>query len=175
MSITLIIGCMSSSKTTTLLGYCKRFEIAHRKVIYVKPCIDTRSKYISTHDNIEKECIIVDKLGDIKKELIDNCDVIGIDELQFFSDSVEFCDNMANIGKKVIACGLDSDYMRNPFTNVTNLIAKAETVIKLTAVCDYCGSDAIYSKRKDIDNKDQILIGGKNLYIACCRKCFNSK
>lgn len=171
MSITIIIGCMSSGKTEELLRLAKRYEIGKKKVLYVKPSIDTREDKIYTHNGNNKSCIIVKKLSEIIID-IKTYDIIAIDEIQFFDDCEEMCDYFANNGYIVIAAGLDSNFQRNAFKNVTNLISKAEKVIKLSAICDICGNKASFSKRIDINNKNLIEIGNKDKYQSVCRKCF---
>ena len=173
--ITLIIGPMHSCKTTSLLNLGKRFQLAGKKILYIKPSIDTRGKYILTHDNVEKECLVVNNLSDIDVKLINEYDVVAIDEIQFFIEAVEFCDKVANMGKKVICRGLNGDFQRNTFDVIGKLISKAENIIKLSAVCVGCGSDSSFTHRKDSNNKDLIDVGGSNKYEPLCRECFNSK
>ena len=163
---------MQSGKSTELLRLCNRYQLSNKKVLLIKSSTDTRGKFILTHDKKEKECIVTNNLFDIDENIINEYDVIGIDECQFFDTIGEFADKIANSGKVVILSGLDSDFQRNPFKNITDLVAKAEHVVKLTAICENCGNDASFSKRKDINNKNLIDVGSKDKYTSVCRKCF---
>lgn len=99
-------------------------------------------------------------------------EVVGIDEGQFFADVAEFADQQANKGKVVVVAALSSDFRRMPFPEVASLMAIAERIHHLTAVCRMCGGDAAFSLRKS-DHKDIQVIGGQELYEACCRQCYN--
>jgi thymidine kinase len=102
---------------------------------------------------------------------LESVDCIGIDEGQFFDDIVEFCELNANKGKVVIVSALDSNFKKEAFGKILDLIPKCEEVTKLKAVCMICFKEASFSKRI-CKNEDEILIGGSNEYISVCRKCY---
>ena len=173
--IILIISCMFSSKTTTLISYIRRYTIAKKTILTINFARDTRydNSSIVSHDNIKyKADYMCNNLSEIPEEHIEKVDVIVIDEGAFFNDLVSFADNWANKGKIVIVAGLDGTYQREPFPNIVNLIPKAEEVHKLSAICTLCGEDAHFTKRI-IESNQQILIGGSDIYEARCRICFN--
>ncbi|XP_029355011.1 thymidine kinase, cytosolic isoform X2 [Echeneis naucrates] len=97
--------------------------------------------------------------------------VIGIDEGQFFPDTVEFCEEMANLGKTVIVAALDATFQRKPFGNILNLVPLAESVVKLHAVCMQCYKEAAYTKRLGAEQELEV-IGGADKYQAVCRRCY---
>ena len=141
-----------------------------------KPEIDTRNKKnsIQTHSKIEIEAQSVNKATEILKHK-ESFDVIGIDEAQFFSDDiVEVCNKLANGGVRVIVAGLDMDYSGKPFGPMPSLMAIAEEVTKVHAVCADTGLPALYSYRK-LENDDVIMLGEKNEYEPLSRKAFVSK
>ncbi len=177
-NITIIAGCMSSAKTTTLISYAKRFKIAKRNVVIIKHSDDNRydnTKDIVTHDNFKySPDFQTDKLFNLDEnqlELVEKSNVILIDEGHFFPDLVEFCDAYANEGKEIIVAGLDSDYLRQPFKPICDLVAKANQYIKLKAVCTLCNDDAIFTKRL-VDNPNVKAVGGLEMYAARCRECW---
>ena len=98
--------------------------------------------------------------------------VIGVDEGQFFNDVVEFCENMANQGKIVIVAALDGTFERKPFRSILDLVPLAESVVKLTAVCNICHREAAFTKRKGNETAVEI-IGGTDMYMAVCRRCYH--
>ena len=165
--IELIIGCMFAGKSTELLRRINRHELAGRKCLVVKPLCDTRSDGLWTHDHVKKNAIVADKLSDIDTP---NCDVIGIDEIQFF-DQPHIIEKWANCGLIVICAGLAATYQRRPWSIVTELVAISENITRLTAVCKGCGGDGAFTHRFAQDDKD--LIGGGEAYDALCRKCWN--
>ena len=148
--IEVICGSMFSGKTEELIRRIKRAKIANQKVKIFKPIIDSRSKnYIESHDDNKLESIEVKLSSEILNKL-KNCDVIAIDEAQFFDDGiVDVCNNLANNGIRVIIAGLDMDYLGNPFGPMPNLMAISEYVTKVHAVCKKSGNVANYSYRKN--------------------------
>jgi len=138
---------------------------------------------MSTHDQNGMSALPATTLFETKLlGLIENYDVIGIDEGQFFPDLVQFCEHAANVlGKIVIVSGLDATCVRTPFGQLCELIAMAEKVDKLAAVCKLCGNDAHFTKRvventeEIADNSDfnESLIGGAESYISTCRACYD--
>ena len=137
--------------------------------------IDSRSKnFIESHDESKLKCIEVKSSNEILKN-IDNCDVIAIDEAQFFDDEiVSVCNKIANNGIRVIIAGLDMDYLGNPFGPMPNLMAISEYVTKVHAVCKQSGNIANYSFRKN-NKKDIVVIGEKDKYEPLSRSVFYKK
>ena len=173
--IEVICGSMFSGKTEELIRRIKRAKIANQKIKVYKPIIDSRSKnFIESHDESKLECIEVKSSNEILKK-IDNCDVIAIDEAQFFDDQiVSVCNKIANNGIRVIIAGLDMDYLGNPFGPMPNLMAISEYVTKVHAVCKQSGNIANYSFRKN-NKKDIVVIGEKDKYEPLSRSVFYKK
>ena len=173
--IEVICGSMFSGKTEELIRRIKRAEIANQKIKVFKPVIDSRSKnFIESHDESKLECIEVKSSNEILKN-IDNCDVVAIDEAQFFDDLiVPVCNKIANNGVRVIIAGLDMDYLGNPFGPMPNLMAISEYVTKVHAVCKQSGNIANYSFRKN-NKKDIVVIGEKDKYEPLSRSVFYKK
>ena len=173
--IEVICGSMFSGKTEELIRRIKRAKIANQKIKVFKPVIDSRSKnFIESHDESKLECIEVKSSNEILKK-IDNCDVIAIDEAQFFDDQiVSVCNKIANNGIRVIIAGLDMDYLGNPFGPMPNLMAISEYVTKVHAVCKQSGNIANFSYRKN-NKKDIVVIGEKDKYEPLSRSVFYKK
>ena len=173
--IEVICGSMFSGKTEELIRRIKRAKIANQKIKVFKPIIDSRSKnFIESHDESKLECIEVKSSNEILKK-IDNCDVIAIDEAQFFDDQiVSVCNKIANNGIRVIIAGLDMDFLGNPFGPMPNLMAISEYVTKVHAVCKQSGNIANYSFRKN-NKKDIVVIGEKDKYEPLSRSVFYKK
>ena len=173
--IEVICGSMFSGKTEELIRRIKRAEIANQKIKVFKPVIDSRSNnFIESHDESKLECIEVKSSHEILKK-IDNCDVVAIDEAQFFDDLiVPVCNKIANNGVRVIIAGLDMDYLGNPFGPMPNLMAISEYVTKVHAVCKKSGNIANYSYRKN-NKKDIVVIGEKDKYEPLSRSVFYKK
>ena len=173
--IEVICGSMFSGKTEELIRRIKRAKIANQKIKVFKPIIDSRSKnFIESHDESKLECIEVKSSNEILKN-IDNCDVVAIDEAQFFDDQiVSVCNKIANNGIRVIIAGLDMDYLGNPFGPMPNLMAISEYVTKVHAVCKQSGNIANYSFRKN-NKKDIVVIGEKDKYEPLSRSVFYKK
>jgi len=159
--IEVISGSMFSGKTEELIRRLKRAKFARQKVEIFKPSIDNRyddDKVIS-HDSNEIRSTAVPAAANIPI-LADGCDVVGIDEAQFFDDEiVKVCNDLANNGVRVIVAGLDMDYKGNPFGPMPNLMATAEYVTKVHAVCTRTGNLAHFSYRKS--NNDQLVLLGE--------------
>ncbi|XP_076329273.1 thymidine kinase, cytosolic-like isoform X1 [Tachypleus tridentatus] len=170
--IQIIFGPMFSGKTTELIRRLKRYEVANHSCLIIKYANDTRysTEQLSTHDHQTLPAIQATELGCLKDES-EKYSVIGIDEGQFFSDIVEFAEDMANNGKIVIVAALDGTYQRQGFGNILFLVPLAESVIKLTAVCMNCFEEASYTKRKSSEKQVEI-IGGPEKYKSVCRTCY---
>ena len=173
--IEVICGSMFSGKTEELIRRIKRAKIANQKFKVFKPTIDSRSKnYIESHDESKIESTEVKNSSDIL-DRVQNCDVVAIDEAQFFDDEiVNVCNQLANKGIRVIIAGLDMDYLGNPFGPIPNLMAIAEYVTKVHAVCKKSGNIANYSFRKN-KKKDIVVIGEKDKYEPLSRAVFYKK
>ena len=173
--IEVICGSMFSGKTEELIRRLKRAKIANQKIQIFKPSIDSRSdEYIESHDKKKIKSITVKTSYDVF-EIGKDFDVIGIDEIQFFdNDIISVCNSLANNGVRVIAAGLDMDYLGNPFGPMPNLMAIAEYVTKVHAICSETGNIANYSYRKKKEDSI-ILIGEEGEYKALSRELFFKK
>ena len=174
-SIEVICGSMFSGKTEELIRRLKRAKIANQKIQIFKPSLDSRNNdYIESHDKNRIKSLTVKAFYDVY-DIGKDFDVIGIDEVQFFDDEiVSVCNSLANNGVRVIAAGLDMDYLGNPFGPMPNLMAIAEYVTKVHAVCSKTGNIANYSYRKNKEDSI-ILIGEKDEYEALSREIFYEK
>ena len=173
--IEVICGSMFSGKTEELIRRIKRAKIANQKFKVFKPTIDSRSKnYIESHDESKLKSTEVKHSSNILDN-IQGCDVVAIDEAQFFDDEiVSVCNQIANKGIRVIVAGLDMDYLGNPFGPIPNLMATAEYVTKVHAVCKKSGNIANYSFRKN-KKTDIVVIGAKDKYEPLSRAVFFRK
>lgn len=172
--IEVICGCMFSGKTEELIRRLNRSVIARQKVEIFKPAVDKRYHELKIVSHAEREIrsTPVHFANDIIL-LAGDCDVVGIDEAQFFdNDIVEVCNTLANSGKRVIIAGLDMDYEGKPFGPMPNLLAVAEFVTKLHAICAQTGELASYSFRLT-DSDSQVQLGEKDRYEARSRTAFN--
>jgi thymidine kinase len=171
--IEVICGSMFSGKTEELIRRLKRAKIANLKVEIFKPAIDVRYDEIRivSHDENAIQSTPIDNSQTLLL-MAQNVDVVGIDEAQFFDDEIaNVCDELALRGVRVIVAGLDMDYMAKPFGQMPFLLAKADYITKLHAICVKCGNIANYSYRI-IPNEEQIMLGAKNVYEPRCRNCF---
>lgn len=169
--IQVIFGPMFSGKTTELIRRIKRYHIAKYTCVVIKYENDKRydDNDVSTHDRQTYKAISATQLCHLKSRL-EEFEVIGIDEGQFFPDVVEFCEDMARSRKLVIVAALDGDYQRKPFGDIVRLVPLAESVVKLNAVCMSCHEDGAFTKR--ICGGTQLeVIGGTDKYMAACRGC----
>lgn len=170
---------MFSGKTEELLRRVKRAQIGRQKVQVFKPVIDTRysADHVQSHDANRVLSRPVDRARDILKYVDDNTRVIGIDEAQFFDESVvEVAQKLAYRGMRVIVAGLDMDFRGQPFGPMPKLLAVAEQVTKLSAVCMVCGENASRSQRihnpaAGSNGTARVMVGAKELYEARCRFC----
>lgn len=171
--IEVICGSMFSGKTEELLRRVKRAKLAKQKIKIFKPKQDVRysKKKVTSHDNNSIKSKPINSPSKIL-EIAEKFDVIGIDEAQFFDESiVEVCNKLADSGKRVIVAGLDMDYMGKPFGPMPNLLAIAEYVTKVHAICTRSGKMASYTHR--ITKSDElILLGDTRKYEALSRKEF---
>lgn len=172
--IEVICGSMFSGKTEELIRRLRRAEIAHLNVEIFKPAMDIRfhvENIVSHNENTIPSSPIENAQTILL--LANQVDVIGIDEAQFFDDQLpDVCDQLALKGIRVIVAGLDMDYTGKPFGQMPNLLAKADFITKLHAICVKCGNIANYSYRKSVVDS-QIVLGEKDLYEPRCRVCFH--
>jgi thymidine kinase len=173
-SIEVITGSMFSGKTEELIRRLRRAQFAGLKVEIFKPSLDKRysETRVVSHDDksilstpVDNAAAILLFAGDV--------DVVGIDEAQFFDQSiVEVCNKLADAGIRIVIAGLDTDFMGKPFGPMPALLSIAEYVTKVHAICMRCGNLANYSFRKS-DEAQVVLLGEKNLYEPLCRNCYN--
>jgi len=177
--IEVICGSMFSGKSEELIRRVHRVQIARKKVQVFKPIIDNRFavQYIYSHNGSKIEAINISQPKELLKKLDPDTEVIAIDEAQFYSDDIiSICQKLADQGKRVIIAGLDQDFRGEPFGPVPKLLAIAEYIDKLQAICMVCGNSASRTQRlvngKPAKYSDPtILIGAKESYEARCRKC----
>jgi len=174
--IEVICGSMFSGKTEELIRRLKRARIAKQKVEIFKPQVDVRYDVVNvvSHDENFIPSTPVESASQILL-MTNDVDVVGIDEAQFFDNELmSVCNTLANQGIRVIVAGLDMDYLGNPFGPIPALLAIAEDVTKVHAVCMNCGDLASYSHRT-IPNDRLVLLGEKESYEPLCRRCFLEK
>ena len=172
--IELIVGSMFSGKTEELIRRLRRAQFAKQKVEIFKPAIDTRYDEfkVVSHQGIEIMSTPVPSSANILL-LATDVDVVGIDEAQFFDEELPYvCNQLADRGIRVIVAGLDLDYTGKPFGPIPNLMATAEYVTKVHAICMQCGNLAYVSHRKTNENS-LVLLGETDSYEPLCRNCFN--
>lgn len=176
-SIEVICGSMFGGKTEELIRRLKRVKIANLKVEIFKPAIDVRYDEVKivSHDASAIHSTPVDNSQKILLMADGDVDVIGIDEAQFFDEEIaNVCDELAFRGIRVIVAGLDMDYLGKPFGQMPYIMAKADYVTKLHAICMQCGNIDNYSYRK-IRYDGQVMLGAKDVYEPRGRKCYNIK
>jgi len=174
-SIEVITGSMFSGKTEELIRRLRRAQFAGLKVEIFKPSLDKRysETRVVSHDDKSIISTPVDNPSAILL-MAGGVDVAGIDEAQFFDNSiVDVCNKLADDGIRVLIAGLDMDFMGNPFGPMPALLAIAEYVTKVHAICMRCGNLAQYSFRKSEDAQ-VVLLGEKDLYEPLCRNCYNA-
>ncbi len=174
-SIEVICGSMFSGKTEELIRRMKRAQFAKQKVEIYKPCIDVRysEDEVVSHDSHSIPSTPIDSPASMLL-LSSDVEVVGIDEAQFFDDTlVEVAQTLANRGIRVIVAGLDTDFMGNPFGPIPALMAVAEEVQKVHAICVKCGSPANHSHRLSKSN-ELVVLGETDIYEPLCRHCYNA-
>lgn len=178
-SIELVCGSMFSGKTEELIRRIRRAIIAKQEVQVFKPAIDKRFhvQKVTSHNGVGVEAHPVADSSEILKQLHANTTVVAIDEVQFFDDGViKVCETLAEQGKRVICAGLDMDFRGEPFGPMPQLLARAEEVSKLHAICVICGEEASRTQRL-IDGQPAayddpvVLVGAAEVYEARCRDC----
>jgi thymidine kinase len=179
-SITVVCGSMFAGKSEELIRLARRALYAKKKVQVFKPSIDTRydDAMVVTHMGVKHEAVPVRNVADLKAKLNKEAQVVLIEEAQFFDPSlVSLVVELADKGREVICAGLDQDFRREPFGPMPELLAVADQVIKLRAICMNCGAPASHTYRV-IDGKPAhwddpvLLIGATESYEARCRACY---
>jgi thymidine kinase len=170
--LNIILGPMFSGKSTMLLNRYRRYKIAGKKCLLVKYAKDNRysDKEFVTHDNIRYEAISCNELNELK-DIIEEYEVICIDEIQFYIDGAHYADLWANNGKIVETCGLNGDYLREPFKQISLIIPRVDNITFITAVCQETGDDAVFTKRLTKEDTQE-LIGSTENYKAVSRKIY---
>lgn len=172
--IEVICGSMFSGKTEELIRRIKRAQFANLKVATFKPTVDKRysDMDVVSHDSHSVACTPI-KTPARMLQIPDDVQVVGIDEAQFFDMSlVDVCQELANRGVRVIIAGLDTDYLGKPFGPMPGLMAIAEDVQKVHAICVKCGGLANHSHRLSASKK-LVVLGEKDVYEPLCRQCYN--
>ena len=177
--IEVVCGSMFSGKTEELIRRVRRAKIARQKVQVFKPAIDTRyaDREVTSHNGLQVEAVPVENTAQVRELVELDTTVVALDEVQFFEeDVVELCEELAGRGVRVIVAGLDMDFRGVPFGPVPSLVARAENVQKLQAICVVCGGPA--SRTQRIINGQPaayddpvILVGAEEAYEARCRGC----
>ena len=177
--IEVICGSMFCGKTEELIRRIRRAQIARQKVQVFKPAIDTRyaDREVTSHNGMQVAAVSIADTAQVRSLIESDTTVIALDEVQFFDeDVIELCDELASQGKRVIVAGLDMDFRGEPFGPVPTLMARAERVDKLQAICVECGGPASRTQRL-IDSHPAayddpvILVGASEVYEARCRGC----
>jgi thymidine kinase len=179
-SITVVCGSMFAGKSEELIRRARRALYAKRKVQVFKPALDNRydESKVVTHMGVDHEAVPVKNVADLRAKIERGTQTVLIEEAQFFDESI--CDlavELADKGKEVICAGLDQDFRREPFGPMPRLLAVADEVVKLRAICMNCGQTASHTYRQ-INGKPAhrddpiILIGATESYEARCRNCF---
>ena len=174
--IEVICGSMFSGKTEELIRRLRRAKIARQKVEIFKPAVDVRydEENVVSHDDTSIHSFPVESSSQILL-MVNDVDVVGIDEAQFFdTELTSVCNQLANTGIRVIVAGLDMDFTGKPFGPIPSLLASAEYVTKVHAICIRCGNLAQYSHRT-IEGDKLVVLGETESYESLCRRCFNEK
>jgi thymidine kinase len=172
--IEVICGSMFSGKTEELIRRLRRAQIARQRVQIFKPRIDERYSHdhLVSHSEMRLKSEAVSSADEILQKIDWRAEVIGVDEAQFFdSKLVQVCNQLADLGKRVVVAGLDKDYLGKPFEPMPQLMAIAEYIEKTLAICMKCGNPANYTQRL-VESSDRVLVGATGTYEARCRRCF---
>jgi thymidine kinase len=177
--IEVICGSMFCGKTEELIRRVRRAQIARQKVQVFKPTIDTRytEREVTSHNGVQIQAMPVENVTQIRAQIEEDTTVVALDEAQFFDETViALCEKLAIQGVRVIVAGLDMDFRGEPFGPMPALMARAERVDKLQAICVVCGGPASHTQRL-INNQPAayddpiILVGASEVYEARCRGC----
>jgi thymidine kinase len=172
--IEVIVGPMFSGKSEELIRRLRRAEIARQRVQIFKPAIDRRYAVaeIVSHSGLGIASDPIPDADEILSRVDARTEVVGIDEAQFLGEALlGTATNLANLGKRVIVAGLDTDFLGRPFEPMPRLLAMAEEITKLLAICVRCGNPAMHTQRL-VASEDLIVVGAAGMYEARCRRCF---
>lgn len=172
--IEVVVGPMFSGKSEELIRRLRRAEIGKQRVQIFKPVIDQRytKNGIVSHSGLEIASELVQSGSEILLKVAPRTEVVGVDEAQFLGESVvDACVKLADLGKRVIVAGLDTDFMGRPFEPIPRLLAVAEEITKLLAICVRCGNPAVHTQRT-VASEELIVVGAGGMYEARCRRCF---
>jgi len=173
--IEVIVGPMFSGKSEELIRRLRRAEIARQRVQIFKPVIDQRyaANEIVSHSGLGIASDLVRDAAEVMAKIEPRTEVVGIDEAQFLGEAlIETCTKLADMGKRVMVAGLDTDFLGRPFEPMPRLLAVAEEITKLLAICVRCGNPAVHTQRL-VASEDLIVVGATGLYEARCRRCFD--
>lgn len=176
--IEVICGGMFAGKSEELIRRVNTLLFAKQKVVIFKPAIDNRysEDEVATHNGNKIKCYSIANAKDIYEYVDKETNAVAIDEVQFFGNEVvDICNDLADKGMRVIVAGLDMDYKGKPFGPMPYLLACAEFVTKLTAVCTKCGAPATRSEKIDLSNTDIVDVAAQDKYTARCRKCHSKR
>jgi len=169
--ITMIIGPMFSGKSTELVRRLERAQIAGKKVVLIRPDTDTRHQLTHNRSKVTIEPILLPSLDFFDPS---GCDVVGIDEGQFFPELCRYVNDYAAMGVHVIVTGLPLTSELKPFASIVETLPFAEEIVRLNAVCARCGSDyGAFTHYKTGKKTREVLVGGSELYDSLCRACYH--
>ena len=172
--IEVVTGSMFSGKSEELIRRLRRAEIARQRVQIFKPGIDQRysDDHIVSHSDLKMRSTNVRDANELEAKLDRRVEVIGIDEAQFLGEGIiESVVRLADIGKRILIAGLDTDYLGRPFHPMPELLAVADEITKKLAICMQCGNPAKHTQRL-VNSDDLIVVGATGMYEARCRRCF---
>jgi thymidine kinase len=172
--IEVICGPMFSGKSEELIRRLRRAEIARQRVQIFKPALDLRysDDHIVSHSELRIRSMAVKDAAELESRLDLRTEVIGIDEAQFLGPAiVEVVVRLADMGKRIVIAGLDTDYLGRPFHPMPELLAVADEITKTLAICMQCGNPAKHTQRL-VASEDLIVVGAAGMYEARCRRCF---
>ena len=173
--IEVVTGSMFSGKSEELIRRLRRAQIARQRVQIFKPVFDDRysDDEIVSHSEMRIQSVKIGSSAELLRKVLDDTEVIGIDEAQFFdNDLPAACVKLANSGKRIVVAGLDTDYLGQPFEPMPHLMAIAEYVTKTHAICMVCGNPASHTQRL-VASDERRLLGAGGTYEARCRRCFD--
>jgi thymidine kinase len=172
--IEVVCGPMFSGKSEELIRRLRRAEIARQRVQIFKPALDLRysNDHIVSHSELRIRSVAVKDAAELESRLDLRTEVIGIDEAQFLGPAiVDVVVRLADMGKRIVIAGLDTDYLGRPFHPTPELLAVADEITKTLAICMQCGNPAKHTQRL-VANEDLIVVGAEGMYEARCRRCF---
>ena len=172
--IEVVVGSMFSGKSEELIRRLRRAEIARQRVQIFKPGIDQRysEDHIVSHSELKIRSEGVQNAADVMAKVDIRTEVVGIDEAQFLGmEMIDVAVRLADMGKRIIIAGLDTDYLGRPFHPIPELLAVADDITKALAICMQCGNPAKHTQRL-VASEELIVVGATGMYEARCRRCF---